>query len=49
MTAWKWYERVALQKVEHAYAEQICDNTDMIAEIKGVPQMYAFVSVVSVV
>ena len=45
----EWYVVISLEKVEHALPVKISDYTDMIAEIEAVPQMYAPVSVMSIV
>ena len=45
LTAWERHETIALEKVEHTLTKQVCDNANMIAEVKGVSQMYAFVSI----
>ena len=33
----KWNERIALQEIEDALSEQVCDNADMSSEIEASP------------
>ena len=45
LRTWKGYKSVALEEIKDALAQQIRDDTDVIAKIKGVSEMYAFVSI----
>jgi len=49
LTARERHEAVALQEVENTLAQQICDYTDMVAEVETVAKVYAFVAVFLVV
>lgn len=49
VTAGEGHVLIALEKVEDALAEQVCDDADVVSEVKCVPKMDAFVPVVLVV
>jgi len=49
MRAREWHELVRLEEVEHALAVEVGDYADVVFEVEAVPEMYTFVSVVSVV
>lgn len=45
LTAWERYKPVSFQEVEDTLAQQVSHNTNVISEVKTVPQMYAFVPI----
>ena len=49
LAAWKRHKLIALEKIEYTLSVKICDDADVISEIKTLAQMYAFVPVVGVV
>lgn len=49
LTAGEWDESIALEEIENTLSKQIGDNADMIAEIKAVSKVNAFVAVTLVV
>ena len=49
MSAGEWHKGIVLEEVEDAGAEQICNDTDVIAEIKAIPKVDTLVPVEFVV
>ncbi len=49
LTARKGHKGVAFEEIKDALTKQICDNAYVISEIEALPQVYAFISILSVV
>ena len=49
LCTWKWDEGVEFEEVEHALAEKVRDNANVISVVEGVTKVNAFVSIVLVV
>ena len=49
LAAWEGNELVALEKVEHTLAKQVCDYANMVAKVEAIPKMNTFVPVQAVV
>ena len=49
MTAGKGDKLVAFEEVEDALAEQVGNDTDVVSEVEGIPEVYAFIPVVLVI
>jgi hypothetical protein len=49
LCAWEGHKSVALQEIEDALAEEICDYAYMISEVERVTQVYTLVLVGTVV
>ena len=45
----EWHEAVSFEEVEHALAQQVHDDADVVPEVKAVPKMYTPVPVLLVV
>lgn len=45
LTAREGNKSVALQKVEDALSQQICDNADVVAEVKTIAKVNALVAI----
>jgi hypothetical protein len=45
LTAWKWNEGIAFEKIKDALTQKISDDANVISEIKAVSQVNAFVSI----
>jgi hypothetical protein len=49
VTVGKWNKAVALEEVEQAKIQEVCDDADMTSEIEAVSQVDASVPVLSIV
>lgn len=49
LTAWEGHESIAFKKVKDALAQKIGDYADVVTEVEAVPEMYAFISILSII
>ena len=49
LAAWEGNKLIALEKVEHTLAKQVCDYAYMIAEVEAISKVNTFISVLAVV
>ena len=49
LAAWEGNKLVALEKVEHTLAKQVCDYAYMVAKVEAIPKVNTFVPVLAVV
>ena len=49
LAAWERHKTVALEKIKNTLAEQIRDDANVVPEIESIPEVYAFVAILSIV
>ena len=49
LAAWEGNKLVALEKVEHTLAKQVCDYAYVVAKVEAIPKVNTFVPVLAVI
>lgn len=49
MTAGKWHKPIALEEIKHTLTEKVSDDTNVVSEVKAIPEMDAFVTIALVI
>lgn len=49
LAAWKWNERIRLEKVEDALPKKIRNDADVVPIIKAISEVYALISIVLII
>lgn len=49
MTAGKWHKPIALEEIKHTLTQKVSDDTNVVSEVKAIPEMDAFVTIALVI